>query len=176
MPRQNSQISQPFRARGKHLDLNHYFRLGLIDIFQELACNRQFIRCIADDNCILRIELLHLGQVEHLPKSICNFRQILGLNGIGEVKSLHQLLVIILVLLRGVLRDKNNVFRDRLPEGLALHADDVQRLLKSQIVQIHADAAGREVWIVGHRQSRKLSNGVEDDFNIVDHFQIDGRV
>ena len=80
------------------------------------------------------------------------------------------------MLLRRVLRDKNDVFRDRLPERLALHADDVQRLLKSQIVQIHADTAGREVWIVGHRQSRKLSNGVEDDFNIVDHFQIDGRV
>ena len=80
------------------------------------------------------------------------------------------------MLLRGVLRDKNNVFRDRLPEGLALHADDVQRLLKSQIVQIHADTAGREVWIVGNRQSCKLSNRVEDDFDIVDHLQIDGCV
>ena len=105
-----------------------------------------------------------------------NFRQILRLHRVRHVKRLDHLLFVVTTFLRLVRNHKNNVFRDRLPEYFALQRNDVQRLFQCHIVQFRGDAARRQVRVVNDRQSRQFGNGIEHDFRIVGHLQIDRRM
>ncbi len=116
---------------------------------------------------------MDLGQIQHLPQSIGDFRQILRLNGISQVESFHQLFVVVFVLLRGILRDENNIFRHRFPECFALHAGDIQRLLQCDVVHFKGDSSGGEVRIVNDVYSRKFTDRVENNLHVIGHFQCD---
>ena len=84
------------------------------------------------------------------------------------------MLFVIAPLLCLVRNDHDDVFRYRLPEGLALQAHDVQRLLQRHIVQFRADPFLLQIRIVNYRKPCKLADGVEDHLGIVGHLQVDG--
>jgi len=55
--RQDAQISEVIRAGLKHLDLNDHFRLGLVDVLDDLFDERELIRGVPDNNGILCVHL-----------------------------------------------------------------------------------------------------------------------
>ncbi len=157
----------------QHFHLDHHFRLGLVDVINHLSREQYFVRRVAHDKGVLRIELLDALQVQQLPQSGNDFRQLLRRHSVRQIKRLHHFFFIIPALLRLIRNYENDVFRHRLPEGLALQRGDLQRLLQGYIVQFHGDSSRGEVRIVNHGESRPFSNGVKNDLRVVRHFHID---
>ena len=171
----DSQIADAIAPRLKNRELNNYLSLGLIDVAYDFFGEHHFIRRIADDDGVLRVELLHAPQIEQLPQPVYDFRQVLRKDRILQVDRADDLFLVVAPLLSLVRRHKDDVVGYRFPESLGLERDNVQRLFEGYIGQFRGNSPGREVWIENHGQPSQLGDGVEDHPRIVGHLQIDGR-
>ena len=174
LPRKHTKIPQAIGARLQDFHLNNHFRLGFVNIANHLAREEQFVRRIAHNDGVLRVELLNALQVQQLPQTSHNFGQVLRLDGVGKIKSLDNLFFVVAALLRLIGEHENNVFRHRLPYRFTLHRNDVHRLFQRHVGELHRDAPCGEVRVVNYRQSRQFSDRVKNNLRIIRHFHRDG--
>ena len=88
-----------------------------------------------------------------------NFRYVLRLHRIRQIKSTYDVLFVVTALGWLVGIHENNIFRHRLPNCFALQRHNVQRLLQCDVVQLYRDSPGREVRIKYHRYAGKFRDG-----------------
>ena len=176
MPGKDAQVPQAIGASLQHFDLHHHLRLGLVDVVNDLLCEQQLVRCVADDDGILRVQLLNALQVQQLAQPGHNFSNVLRLEGVRKIDRFDYLLFVIPALLWLIRDHEDNIFRHRLYESLALQRHDFQRLLQRYIVQFHRDPPGREVRVINHRQPREFPDRVEGDLRVIGHLQVNGTV
>src|SRR5262249_46224070 len=124
---------------------------------------------------VLRVNLLDALQVEQLAQAGGDFGQVLSDGDIVEVEGADDLFFVVAALLSVVRRDEDDVFCDRLPEGLAFERNDIEGLLEGDVIQIDGDTAGLEVGIVNDGDTGELADSVVNDLEVVGHAQIDGR-
>ena len=100
---------------------------------------------------------------QYLSKAGDDFRQILGLDGIREVKCLHHLLFVVAALLGIVLENKHDVFRDRFPNCFALQRNNLQSLFQGYVVQVYGDPPGGESRVKDDRQTGQFPDRFKGD-------------
>src|SRR6266513_252494 len=69
-------------------------RLGLVDVLNDLLCEQQLVRCVADDDGILRVQLLNALQVQQLAQPGHNFSNVLRLEGVRKIDRFDSLLFV----------------------------------------------------------------------------------
>ena len=143
-----------------HDHVHHYFRLGLVEIVQQLFHQRHFIHRVAHHDRILRVELEHPAHIRHGSHGRYDFRKLLCGGGIFQVENLYHFVFIVAALRNVVFRHKNGVAADRLPKCLGQQRDVIQSFLQGDVVQIQVGILTRlDLRIEEHIDSRQLAHG-----------------
>jgi len=170
---QNSKVSNAVAVGRQHLDVNHHFRFGLVDVANNLSREKQLVGRIANHDRVLRVHLLEAPQIEELAQSRHDFGKVLRRESVGKVKRPHDLVFQILPFLRIIGRHENHARRNRLPEGLALERHCFERLLQRDVWQFGRYPARSEIRIEDNAEPRQLRYGFEHHARVVRHLQID---
>ena len=113
------------------------------------------------------------ARVEHVAQRDQNFIRIVLLRGVGQIKRLHRKVFKVGALGAVVLRDKNRVAGNRLPERPRKRADNPQRVGQRNAGQVHRNALRRIVRIEQHIQPGSLANRLVNHLHVLDHVQRD---
>ncbi len=115
-------------------DVDDNFAARLVEVVNELLREQELVGRAAHDNGVLALHAVDLGVGHDVAQGSLHVVEVVLLPGIGQIKSLHRLLVEFLALGARVLRDKNGVAGDRAPEGIGHDADDAQCVEERNIV------------------------------------------
>ncbi len=159
----DAEVPQLVTADFEHGNVHNDLGSCAVEVVDQLLCENQLVRGRAQHDRILTINQIELyRRIEQIAESHQDFVGVVLLRDIGQVKGLHRQIVQVGSFVSRVLRHKDGVRGDRLPEGSAQGLHDAESIEERNAGKVDLHALGAVLGIKDHIDPRELADRLVD--------------